>query len=173
MAFTFDATVGGPAANSYITVNYADDYFDGSVYKDGWPSTSFGADLETKQQALVSATRMLERLNWDGLKTTTAQALQWPRVNLTDRDGNGLASDAIPQEIADATCELALSILALDPTSVVDDSLKQFKRLKIGSVLDMEMRDGLPRVGELPQQVLDLVSYLLLYGGGTTRVYRA
>jgi hypothetical protein len=36
------------------------------------------------------------------------QALQWPRINVFDREGNAIASDEIPQEIIAACCEAAV-----------------------------------------------------------------
>lgn len=173
MAFVFDATCGGPTANSYVSVGYADEYVEGSAHAQSWPTTSFGADLETKQKALVSATRILERQQWNGTKATLTQRLQLPRIGLVDRDGLLLASDQIPRDAAEATCELALTLAAGDPGSLVDETLLQFKRLKIGSVIDLEMRDGVPNENDLPQTVLDLISHLLLLSGGTTRVVRA
>jgi hypothetical protein len=173
MPFTFDATVGGATANSLTTVEFADEYFGASVYAAQWPATSAGADLVTKQQALATATRELDRLNWQGQRTNwNVQRLQWPRVGLEDRDGNYLASDSIPREIQEATCELALYYLQIDPDTVVDESLKQFKRLKIANVIDLEMRDGLPAESEMPARVIELISRWQQVSG-FTRVLRA
>lgn len=173
MPFTFDATVKGASANSYITVADANDYFDGALYRTDWPAGSSGADLALKQTALVTATRHLDRLIWKETRTTFTQRLQWPRVGLVDRDGNYLDADTIPQEIKDATCELALHILQTDPDTVIDESLKQFKHLKIANVLEFELRDGQPNEADLPARVLELISRFLLISSGTTRVIRA
>src|ERR1051326_3624220 len=109
MAFLFDATVGGANSNSYPTVEYANDYADGSLYRSQWPAGNTGADLLTKQQALVVATRDLERLTFAGTRASySGQRLQFPRANLTDKDGFYISSTVMPSEILDACCEQAL-----------------------------------------------------------------
>lgn len=171
MPFVFDSTCGSATANSFVSVTDADYYFEGSAYYGSWPTTSFGADLTTKQKALVSATRLLNSLEWDGLRTTYTQSLQWPRVNLIDRDGNGVATDIIPQDIKDATCELASSLLGANPDDLVDDGLRQFKRVKIGT-LEIETADMAPRY-EMPDRVMSLVFRYLTFAGNETRILRS
>lgn len=173
MAFVFDATTGGAAANSFATVEFADDYLGGSLYATDWPATSAGADLLTKQKALVTATRELNSRVWQGYKSDfDTQRLEFPRVGLYDRDGNSIDSTTIPEWLKEATCELALHRLQTDPDDIVAEELKQFKRLKIANVLDMEMRDGLPAEGDWPARVIELVTRYLQTAGGT-RVIRA
>ena len=174
MGFVFDATVGGANSNSYPTVEYANDFFDGSLYRSLWPTGNTGADLLTKQQALVVATRDLERLTFAGTRASySGQRLQFPRANLTDRDGFYISSTVMPSEILDATCEQALFRLQQNPDNLVDESLKQFKRLKILNVLDMEMRDGAPAENTICERAMELISRWLLVSGGTTRIIRA
>ena len=175
MAFVFDATIGGANSNSYPTVEYADDYFDGMLYRTEWPARgSTGADLLKKQQALVVGTRDLERLTFAGTRASySGQRLQFPRANLTDRDGFYISSTVMPTEILDACCEQALFRLQQNPDNLVDESLKQFKRLKILNVLDMEMRDGTPTENTICERAMELISRWLLVSNGTTRLVRA
>jgi hypothetical protein len=91
-------------ANSYLSVADADDYLSLSIHASEWNDST----TTTKQQALVSATRMLDRQNWEGEKTSSSQSLEWPRTNAYDRDGNLVSSSTIPQQILDATAEHAL-----------------------------------------------------------------
>ena len=173
MAFEFDATEGGASANSLCTVEFADDYFGGSLYASDWPAGSSGADLLNKQKALVSGTRDLVRLTWQGTKTSSGQALAFPRYGLYDKDDDLIDSSTNPREIKEANCELALFKLSLDQTSIVDESLRQFKRLKIASVIDLEMRDEKPSETGFPPQVMELIGHWLMTSGYSARLIRA
>jgi hypothetical protein len=67
----------------------------------------------------VQATRHLDAsIDWEGSRTSTTQALQWPRTGIVTRDEDADVSDAtIPQFLADATCEQALAELTADRAS--------------------------------------------------------
>lgn len=109
MAFTFDASVGGTASNSYITLSDANDYFDGR-YENGLWSLS-DADA---QRLLVSATRRIDAERFSGLKAVETQALQLPRDIIANRDGYPYSSTIIPTNLENAVCELAYFILQSD-----------------------------------------------------------
>ncbi|MEN3329018.1 MAG: hypothetical protein V7638_3825 [Acidobacteriota bacterium] len=175
MAFVLDATEGGATANSFCTVEFANDLLAGELYASDWPATDAGADLLTKQKALVTATRELNRLEWEGQRTDwNVQALQFPRVNLEDRDGNFVDPNTNPLELKEATVRLALYRLPRNPAVLVDESLLQFKRLKIAGAIELEMREGVPSEQDIPEQVWDLISrWLIIAGSGSVRVYRA
>ena len=115
---------------SYATVEEATEYFAGRLHTEAWddledtqavpevpadpladppivgsPAIEFAYNPQ-KQKALTHATRILERLNYAGDKTDTSQEFQFPRTPDT----------AIPQDVKDACCELALSLLdGVDP----------------------------------------------------------
>ena len=131
-----DATVGGSASNSYVTVAVADAYFGTRLHCSDWTD----ATTSDKEKALIQATRILdEYCTWLGIKTDTTapQALEWPRIGIcydggaiyyeydvsfyeydTFSDGYWiLDSDTIPQQILDGTCELALVLLGRDTQS--------------------------------------------------------
>lgn len=71
-------------------------------------TTASGAN---KDRALVSATRMLDRQNWIGQKDVDSQALEFPRTDLVDKDGNAVDNVVVPLLVEEANYELALSIL--------------------------------------------------------------
>jgi len=70
----------------------------------------------TDTELLITAMDYLESKDFKGDKGTQEQALQWPRLNVViDRlnvviDGYYVDSDAIPQSLVDAQCEIAISI---------------------------------------------------------------
>lgn len=115
--------------NSYISTDEADTYHAGNVAGDSW----LPLDQEVKERSVISATRMLDRQMWKGAKTSSVQALQWPRTEIVDPYGNAVSSGTVPQFIEDATAELALA-LALDPTVQTSTGTnKNIKRVKAGS----------------------------------------
>jgi len=95
------------SANSYISQTDASKYFAGAIHADAWVN----AEGDDKDKALITATRMIDREIWAGAKTSASQDLAFPRTGVYDRDGVALADDAIPQDILDATCEIALALL--------------------------------------------------------------
>jgi len=122
-------TVG---TNSYITVANADAYLVYAINAGNWSAS----DTAIKESALISATRMLDRQPWAGSKTQAAptQLLQWPRTGLTDRDGNALSDSVVPQEIIDATCELAVELINNPALASQPDTSSNIKRVKADTV---------------------------------------
>jgi hypothetical protein len=99
-------TPGDIAANSYASVAEADAY-----HTARGNATWTGADA-VKEVALIRATQWLDGRygeRWPGVRwNLRLQALDWPRVYATDRDGTSIDGDTIPPEIIAATCEAAL-----------------------------------------------------------------
>lgn len=120
MAATFDATVGGAAANSYVTVDYADDYALLRIGTTAWAALT----TANKQAYLVTATRMLETyFAFRGNPADESQALHWPAVDDISWDTLTFDSDTIPEAVKRATCEQALYLLRInaieDPTAIM------------------------------------------------------
>lgn len=105
MALILNATIGSPTANSYETLAEAQDYWDSRLFTDNWENS------DDKTVALVWGTRVLDSMavphrrlirpsngvpyyltapKWEGTPATTTQHLAWPRLGLTDRNGNPL-----------------------------------------------------------------------------------
>lgn len=99
-------TPGDIAAKSYASVAEADAY-----HTARGNATWTGADA-VKEVALIRATQWLDGRygeRWPGVRwKLRLQALDWPRVYATDRDGATIDGDTIPPEIIAATCEAAL-----------------------------------------------------------------
>lgn len=152
MAIAFDTTIGGANTTSYVSVSDSDDYWGTRIYKDAWDT----ATNTEKQNALMFASRLLDTwIDWKGRRTVENQGLRWPRYDVNDRDGWRLDSDIIPDDIKDATSELAGSLLVTDTTAQPDTV--GFSRIKV-DVLELEI-DKLDRdkYGALPDSVLALV----------------
>jgi hypothetical protein len=121
-----DATVGGPDANSFVTVAEADAYFTEHPFGADWIALT---DSEAAAY-LMLATRVLSVQCWTGIGATAEQALPWPRSGMYAVTGYSLSSTIIPRQLKEMTFELANSIRlngALTSSSVADEGLKRVK----------------------------------------------
>lgn len=150
MALTFDATVGGAAANSYVTQAQVIAYLEGRFDADAWVEMDSG----DRNKILVMATSRLDLESYVGTTVTTTQRLQWPRYGALDRNGEWFSSTAIPRCVQEATAELALVILK-DPDFLNDTGLEGFEHISIGP-LDLTPTHT-QRAGTLPLSVLRLL----------------
>lgn len=145
-------TVG---TDTYISVADATTYLSMSINGAAWTAAS----TQLKEQALVTATRMLDRQRWVGTKTDSAQALDWPRTGVYNEEGDLLDPDVVPQFILDATCELALALI-LKPSLMNEyDANTNIKRLKAGSA-EIEFFKG-EWNGRFPAVIQELVGFYL------------
>lgn len=146
-------TVG---TNSYISRADASTYFTDSLRNSSWTALSDS----TKDQSLVTATRMLDRQVWMGEKTLPSQSLQWPRTGVTDAYGDAVDSVIVPQAIKDACCELALS-LALNPSGETNaNASSNIKRVSATKGTDIEFFRP-TTAGRFPTIVQELVKAFL------------
>lgn len=76
-----------------------------------------------KIKALITATNGLETLKWTGSRSSTTQALAWPRKEASCGDKT-IDDDEIPRELELATFDLANALLG-DPTLLRSSSSKQ------------------------------------------------
>ena len=116
-------TIGSASANSYVTEAEAETFFDDQPNATAWED----GDDDEKTRSLIAAASRLQRENWIGSRVDSTQKLAWPRVDAAKPDGvtggffgsTGMgwgnievyASTEIPQEVKDAQCLLAFSML--------------------------------------------------------------
>ena len=87
---------------SYVTEAEAQTYFDNRLNVEAWDD----ATSTDRQKSLGHATSVIDRLNFVGCKAEEAQVNQFPRG----------VDVAIPQDIKNAVCEVALALLdGVDP----------------------------------------------------------
>lgn len=110
-------------SNSYVTVSgidaYATDYGIAS-----WTDTAITNAM--KEAAVFKSMRYLEGLNWNGVKNTQAQDLEWPRAMVFDKNGYLIPTTEIPKAVIKAQCEVAILFLPdgeinLQPNFTKDD----------------------------------------------------
>ncbi len=117
MPAAIDATVGGTAANSYITVAEGDTFAADVLGTVPWSAGS----ADNKIRALLAATARLDELQWVGERAASTQRLAWPRSG-AECGEKVYASNVIPPEIKRGTFDLAnllLGDITADPFSTV------------------------------------------------------
>lgn len=122
-------------ANSYISVEDADDYFEGIGYQSSW----FEKATIDRERALMSGTQFIDnQYVYIGLKAEETQGLQWPREDAIDN--NGFEVTGVPKNIEQATCEAAIRTLS---TSLYTDvNTKGNIKLEKVDVIEVEYFDG-------------------------------
>lgn len=112
MALVIEDGSGKSNAQSYVSVADVEAY--GVIY--GLSTTGLTEPM------IMRAMRYLEGNyyeRWIGLKRTEEQALSWPRAWATRRDGYTQSESAIPVEVKNAVC--ALAIRAITTTDLAPD----------------------------------------------------
>lgn len=154
MSLTIVATPKAANANSYLTLEEAEAYFTARVHIANWTAAS----TDEKNAVLVWATRLLDLgMEWAGTKRTQTQSLRWPRSGTMDRDGYAYDYDTVPQLVKDATCELALSLLARDRIAEPELLGQGFSDAKIGP-LEVSVANPANLIGMIPDSVIGLLA---------------
>lgn len=133
MAVDLDATVGGAESNSYSTVANADSLASARV---GPSAASWvdSTDDDAKAQALITATLAIDSLPFIGVRSSSTQALEWPRTSAKTITGRLYASDSLPYSLVAATVELAINYLANASSDVTSPVANDKKKVKAGDV---------------------------------------
>lgn len=98
--------------DTYLDVDEAATYFQNRLHSQAWAA----ATDPDRENALRTATTLLDALDYHGARATSSQSLAWPRRGMRDRDGCLLPFDAIPAAIPAACAEWAIHLLTHDPT---------------------------------------------------------
>lgn len=141
----YDTYADVATANEFLAAD-----FDATLWRDETES-------DQKGRALVTSTRLLNRLLWAGTKTDADQLGAWPRT------GTGLSDvvdDEIPQEIVDASIVLAKLIHAGSKVDSSPTTLSNVRRQRAGSV-EIEYFFPSEDPSRLPVEVLELVARFL------------
>lgn len=145
------ATTNAADANSFITLAEYAYYWERRLPLD--PVTTLTGDVAARN--VIMATRVLSMMvtakkvirwdqngdpyyytsrAWTGEISTSTQALPWGRTGMYDRLGRAIASNVIPQELKDATSELAGQLELSDRTLDSDIIVQGITSVKAGSV---------------------------------------
>ena len=156
--------------NSFVSVSESDEYFENRLNSENW----FANDGAV-EQALVTATGILDDMDWGGTATPTASyPLSWPRdityydnksgyfVDVED-DRSTTFEGTIPGDIKKATFELALHLLNNMKTQESNASGEnKVKDLTVGAVrLIFDLNSGVKNFKELPDSIINLCNKYL------------
>lgn len=171
MAVTFTVEDGTivDEANSYVTVDYADDYLSIKSNADDWTAL---ADTVVKKY-LMWATRLLDQraVFPNSTPTDADQPLRWPRQGAYDRDDEAIPDDVIPQQIMEATVEIAFNLFnqEVDP-SQVSSTGGTINKIKV-AVIEIGYESGVTATNNsFPKGINDILYPLgSISGGGGSR----
>ncbi len=174
MPVTLVATPGTATANSYATKARAQQYFDMRTPVAGWD------DADSQEVLLMMATRVLDavlsprrtfvpptsgragyyvnRPTWTGLRAATnLSRLAWTRSGMFDRNGVAISELVFPEELADATAELAGALGTKDLTLDNEIAVLGITDIKAGPV-SLSFAENVALFSKaLPESVLDLL----------------
>jgi len=166
---TLITTSGSATADSYASLVEAAAYHTAR----GNAAWAALASDTVREQCLRKATDYMVqtyRQAWAGYRTTSTQALDWPRYDVPMRDGPSEAfypSDTIPGAVVNACAELALKAAT---AALAPDLTQGVKRKKVGPV-EIEYQDY-SRSSKTYRAIDNLLSPYLGAAGGL-RVVRA
>jgi hypothetical protein len=140
--------------NSYVDLSEANTYFADRLDVAAWDAA---ADAQ-KEQALVTATSLLDNMTWTGTAVSDSQTLAFPRYGqyFDPRYGADVILDdaSIPARIETATFELAYHLLNND--GLLDDT-GETDNLTVGSIV----LQGIRKANTIPPFVKTTIRPLL------------
>lgn len=143
-------TIDSYAFDSYLTVAQADVYLAAAIHGTNWASAS----ADTKAQALITATRLLDRQRWRSDYDTQAE-----------REG--------VQGVLDACCEVALSLVDGSDIQTEQTTAQKLQSLRAGSVSLTYFRGAEGVAHRFPTIINELLRDYLAGGAGFTVMGRA
>ena len=151
--------------NSYVEIADADEYFETRIDSANW----FDAEDEIKEQALVTATYMVDDNSWIGSAVSSSQALAWPRKNAIYYDnrmgGNITVGQAeVPNKVKVAVYEQALHLV--NNEDVLMGQSQTFESISIGSISLSDSNGDVTRIPKRPVEVLRSIKPLIIRGTG-------
>jgi hypothetical protein len=148
---------GLPNANTLATRDQVTTALEASPFADAW------ADVDpTKQdQCIVEASAWLTRLGWEGMRTTEAQAMAWPRAWMTTPDGYAIASNLVPTFVVEAVARLAFWLSQQGASPYESNGLQPGTELALPGGLRLTPDSGV----KLPADVLAILRPYLSASG--------
>ena len=119
--------------NSYVTVADADAYFETRIDSAEWVTSS----EDVKEQALVTATSLVDDKSWIGYAVSSSQALAWPRKEAKYYDPKmgqeiSIADNEIPDRVKTAVYEQALHLV--NNEDLLAGTTQTFESISVGSI---------------------------------------
>lgn len=139
--------------NSYVEIADADTYFETRIDSANW----FDATDEIREQALVTATQLVDDHAWIGSAVSSSQALAWPRKNaiyVDDRLGLQVtvAQNEIPSRVKTAVYEQALHLI--NNEDLLAGTTQTFESISVGSISLTDSNSDVTRTSIKPSVVM-------------------
>lgn len=149
--------------NSYVTVAEADTYFETRIDSANWENST----EELKEQALVTATQLVDDNAWIGIAVSSSQALAWPRKEVTYYDsrlGQYIQVDSVtvPDRVKTAVFEQALHLI--DNEDILTNKTQTFESISVGSISLSDSNNDVTRVPIRPSLVIKAIKPLVKQG---------
>lgn len=149
--------------NSYVTIANADSYFDTRIDSAEWEN----ADDDVKEQALVTATQLVDNHHWIGKAVSSSQALAWPRKEAKYYDPRmgqeiSIADDAVPSQVKVAVYEQALHLI--NNEDLLTETTQTFESISIGNISIADSNNDVARISQKPSVVMKQIRPLIRKG---------
>lgn len=165
MAIIAETGAGLASAESYASVAEANAYF-AARKNAAWDAADV---VDQKEPALRQAAQYLDvQYRFKGARLSLDQALSWPRSGVSF-DGYILRSDAVPRQIKDACCELA--VRAITGSLLADTAAQYVASVAVGPI--HRTMSAPTNGGQQRYAVVDALLRGLVRGDGGIAVVRA
>lgn len=149
--------------NCYVSIADANEYFDTRIDSANW----FSAITDVKEQALVTATSMVDDNAWLGSAVSSSQALAWPRKNVTFYSNKmgaqiTIANTVVPTQVKIAVYEQALHLI--NNEDVLLGQTTSYESISIGSISLSDSNGDVTRISKKPQEARKPIKELLHRG---------
>jgi hypothetical protein len=146
--------------NSYVTVETADLYFETRIDSATW----FDASDEIKEQALVTATQIVDDHAWIGSAVSPLQALAWPRKNALYYDTRlgmdvSISETTVPDRVSIAVYEQALHLI--NNEDLLTGKTQTYESISIGNISLSDSNNDVTRVPVKPAILVKTIKPLL------------
>jgi hypothetical protein len=149
--------------NSYVSTADADTYLETRIDSANW----FAADDNIKEQALVTASLLIDDNPWIGSAVSSSQALAWPRKNAIYNDSRlgmsvTIADDEVPSRVKVAIYEQALHLV--DNEDLLMGTTQTFESISVGSISISDSNGDVTRTPIKSTQATKSIKPLLVKG---------
>jgi len=149
--------------NSYVTIAEADAYFETRIDSSEWVTSSD----EVKEQALVTATQLIDNRPWIGAAISSSQALAWPRkeaIYYDPRMGQDItvAENEVPSQVKIAVYEQALHLLQNE--DLLAQKTQTFESISVGSISVSDNNNDVTKTSITPSIIIKPLRVLIRRG---------
>jgi hypothetical protein len=149
--------------NSYVEITDASDYFETRIDSASWDT----ATAATREDALVTATQIIDNNPWIGSAVSPSQALAWPRKNATYYDNRlglsvSFSQTDIPELVKVAVYEQALHLL--NNEDLLAQTTTTYESISIGNISLSDTNNDVTRISTTPSFVIKPIRPLIRRG---------